>query len=145
MSAEKDAALLARIRDSDPPPASQLMGFELIDLNSAEGWVECSFMARQAFLNPGRTVQGGFVSAMLDDVMSMAGVIVQPVPSWVPTLQMTTNFIRPVLPGRVLARGEVIRKGRTALHTQGYLRDEDGRLLAQATAACTPKPLPSDP
>lgn len=124
------------------PPASELMGFKLLDISASQGWVEAAFMGRQSFTNPGRTIQGGFVSAMMDDVMSIAAVIMQDQPSWVPTLQMTTNFIRPALPGPLIARGEVIRKGRGAVHTQGFLYDEDRRLLAQANAACVPRQLP---
>ena len=126
---------------SDPPPASELMDFELIDLSVEEGWVECRFMGKQAFLNPGRTIQGGFLTAMLDDAMSVAAVIIQDEPSWVPTLQMTTNFLRPAQPGWIKARGEVLKRGRSAIHTSGQLWNEEGQLLATATAACIPRKL----
>ncbi len=141
MAYRTDQEWLDWLEDAPSPPASQLLGFEPIALSVAEGWFECSFIGRQEFLNPGKTVQGGFVSAMLDDVMSFAAVISMDEPSWVPTLQMTTSFIRPALPGRLLARGEVIRKGRAAVHTQGFLHDEDNRLLAQAVASCIPRGL----
>ena len=52
-----------------------------------------------------------------------------------PTLQMTVSFIRPVPVGvRLLGRGEVVRKGRQAIFTQGFLRSEDGKLLASSSA-----------
>lgn len=121
------------------PPASELMGFEFLDLDADTGWFECRFMGRQSFLNPGRVIQGGFLTAMLDDAMSVAAVITLDAPGWVPTLQMTTSFIRPAQPGWLYARGEVIRRGRSGIHTAGTLKDEDGRLLATATAACIPR------
>ena len=34
-----------------------------------------------------------------------------------------------------------VRKGRAAIFTQGFLRAEDGTLLAQATASCIPRSL----
>jgi uncharacterized protein (TIGR00369 family) len=74
--------------------------------------------------------------------MSVAGSIVQDGPAMAPTLQMTTSFIRPVPVGvRLIGRGEVVRKGRQAIFTQGFLSAEDGTLLAQATASCIPRSL----
>lgn len=134
-----------RAHFADPavfPAASKLLGFELIDLDPEAGWVECAFLARADFLNPGGTVQGGFLTAMLDDAMSIAGVISMGQRGWVPTLQMTTSFLSPAREGRLIARGEVARAGRSAIHTSGHLRDGEGRLIATAVAACIPRPLP---
>jgi len=55
---------------------------------------------------------------------------------------MTTSFIRPVPVGvRLIARGETVRQGKAAIFTEGWLRSEDGKLLAQATASCIPRPM----
>ena len=50
---------------SDPeslPAASRLFGFELIDLDPDQRWVAARFFARDEFLNPNGTVQGGIVT-----------------------------------------------------------------------------------
>ncbi len=124
------------------PPATHFLNFRLIDLNVEDGWCEGSFLLAEQATNPGGNAQGGFITAILDEVMSIAGSIVQPPPAMSPTLQMTTSFIRPVPVGAPLkARGQIVRKGRAALFTEGWLWDENGRLLAQATASCVPKSL----
>lgn len=124
------------------PAASKLLGFKLLRLDPQTHEVDAEFVAHEDFLNPGGTVQGGFVTAMLDDVMSMAGVISQPDPGWVPTLQMSVSFLRPMRAGPVLAYGRVKRAGRTTVHTYGWVTDRTGSRLAEATAACVPRPIP---
>lgn len=126
----------------DLPPASVFLGFELIRCDAEKGWCEAHFVLPPQAANPGGSAQGGFISAMLDEVMSVAGSIVQLPPAMSPTLQMTTSFIRPVSVGvQLKARGEVVRQGRAAIFTEGWLWNADGKLLAQATASCIPRSL----
>ena len=125
-----------------PPPATKFLGFELIGFDEDAGTVDAAFILPVEATNPGGDAQGGFVTAMLDEVMSLAGSIVQDGPAMSPTLQMTTSFIRPVPVGvRLLGRGECVRRGRAAIFTQGTLHSEDGKLLAQATASCIPRAM----
>lgn len=124
------------------PPATDFLGFELIEANAEEGWCEAWFKLPVEATNPGGHAQGGFVTAALDEVMSVAGSIVQPPPAMLPTLQMTTSFIRPVPIGeRLKGRGQVVRQGRAAIFTEGWLYNQDGKLLAQATASGIPRSL----
>ncbi|MBD3768689.1 MAG: PaaI family thioesterase [Rhodobacterales bacterium] len=123
-------------------PSMDFTSFELLGFDEAEGWTEGAFCLPREATNPGGNAQGGFVTAMLDEVMSIAGSIVQDGPAMAPTLQMTVSFIRPVPVGqRLIGRGEVVRRGKAGIFTQGFLRDEDGKLLAQATASCIPRVL----
>lgn len=124
------------------PPATAFLDFTLMDFDPEAGWCEASFLLPPEAGNPAGNAQGGFVTAILDEVMSIAGSIVQGGPAMSPTLQMTTSFIRPVPLGvRVMARGEVIRRGKAAIFTEGWLKDSDGKRLAQATASCIPRSL----
>ena len=142
MSFDKRAYWEGVLGDGTRPPATDFVGFELIAFDEQEGWAEAAFCLPPEATNPGGTAQGGFVTAALDEVMSVAGSIVQEGPAMAPTLQMTTSFIRPVPVGvRLIGRGEVVRKGRQAIFTQGFLSSEDGTLLAQATASCIPRSL----
>jgi uncharacterized protein (TIGR00369 family) len=142
MSFDKRAYWEGVLGDGSRPPATDFVGFDLIAFDETEGWAEAAFCLPAQATNPGGTAQGGFVTAALDEIMSVAGSIVQDGPAMAPTLQLTVSFIRPVPVGvRLLGRGEVVRKGRQAIFTQGYLRGEDGKLLAQATASCIPRSL----
>ena len=140
--ADRDSYWRQILTNGAMPPATHFLNFQLIDLNIEEGWCEGSFLLPEQATNPGGNAQGGFITAILDEVMSIAGSIAQPPPAMSPTLQMTTSFIRPVpVAAPLKARGQLVRKGRAALFTDGWLWDEKGRLLAQATASCVPKSL----
>ena len=122
--------------------ATGFLGWELIDLDVEAGVCNVHFRGREEMMNPGGNMQGGFITAMLDDAMSVAACVIQPVYGMAPTLQMTTNFLRPVPMEKLRARGEVVRAGRSAVHTHGELFNMDGKLLATAVAACIPRPMP---
>jgi hypothetical protein len=47
---------------ADPPPAAQLLGFRLVEINPDEGTIVVAFTATDQFLNPAGTVQGGFLA-----------------------------------------------------------------------------------
>ena len=51
------------------PPSAKLLGWRLISLDTAAGEIELSFEGKPEFLNPMGIVQGGFLSAMLDNTM----------------------------------------------------------------------------
>ena len=57
------------------PPASKLLGFEMLDLSMEQGWVEIAFTAKPEFANPVGNVQGGFITGMLDEGMSVAAFV----------------------------------------------------------------------
>ena len=131
------------LRENEPPAATRFLGFELIDFDPDAGWVEAAFKLPPEASNPVGDGQGGFVTAILDEVMSLAGAIAQDGPAVTPTLQMTTSFIRPTPVGKpLIGRGNVVRAGRSAIFTEGWLYDEDRNLLAQATASCLPRAIP---
>ncbi len=124
------------------PPASKLLGFELLDLSIEQGWAEVAFTARPEFANPVGNVQGGFIAAMLDDTMSVAASIHSGLTKVVPTLQLTITYLHPVPVGRVVVRGEVIRLGRNTSQLSGVLRLADGSVAATAMAATAVRDIP---
>jgi uncharacterized protein (TIGR00369 family) len=138
-----DADLLARFRAAkNQPSGSRTLGFEIVDIDQAAMRVEVLFNASDAFLNPMGQIQGGFLCAMLDECMSVAGVVASGVTHVMPTLEMKTSFLRPALPGPPLRGvGRVVKWGKTIAFTEGELYDSENRLLAKATATAMPTPL----
>ncbi len=51
------------------PPAAKLLGWKLISLDAAAGEIEVGFEGKPEFANPIGNIQGGILSAMLDDTM----------------------------------------------------------------------------
>ena len=141
--AVSDADILARFRASvRQPKGSALLGFELVSVNQAERRVEALFIASETFANPMRQIQGGYLCAMLDDVMSVACMVASGMTHVAPTLEMKTSFLRPAPADGATLRGvgRVVKWGRTIAFTEGELSDADGKLIAKATGTAMPTP-----
>jgi uncharacterized protein (TIGR00369 family) len=140
-----DAEILARFQNSvNQPKGSATLGFRMIAVDQEKMQVEATFEAREDFANPMRQIQGGYLCAMLDDVMSLAGLVTSGMTHVMPTLEMKTSFLRPALPGgKLRAVGRVVKWGRTIAFTEGEIYDEQGRLLAKATGTAMPTPFTS--
>jgi len=138
-----DEAILARFRASkNAPSGSKTLGFELLAVRQADREVEVGFTARADLLcNPMGQIQGGYVCAMLDECMSVAGMISSGMTHVVPTLEMKTSFLRPAMPGVLRGVGRVVKWGRTVCFMEGELYDAEGRLLAKASGTAIPTPF----
>ncbi|WP_421738635.1 PaaI family thioesterase [Caulobacter sp.] len=138
-----DEAILERFRASkNAPSGSRTLGFQLLAVRQADREVEVAFEARADLLcNPMGQIQGGYVCAMLDECMSVAGMISSGMTHVVPTLEMKTSFLRPAMPGALRGVGRVVKWGRTVCFTEGELYDGEGRLLAKASGTAIPTPF----
>lgn len=117
-----------------PPPAAELLGWELVAVDPDAGTIEVAFRADERFTNPMGNVQGGFLAAMLDDTLGPALVATLPPGRFAPTLDLHVQFLRPARPGRLVGRGRVVRRGRDICFLAGELTGPDGRPVAVASA-----------
>ena len=115
-----------------PPAYGSFLGMR--PLLAEPGHVQMEFQASDQMVSPLGTVQGGFITAMLDDTMGPAGITALGPGHVVPTLELKVSFHRPLHPGRVVADGRVVHKGRSIIFLEGALRNGDGELVASATA-----------
>jgi uncharacterized protein (TIGR00369 family) len=116
------------------PPSALLLGFRLLEVDGDKGWIRVEFTAREDFLNPVGTVQGGFIAAMLDDTLGPALTATLAPDEFAPTLELKVQFIRPARPGKLIGEGRVVSRGGTIGFLSGELRTEGGELIATATA-----------
>ena len=86
-------------------------------------------------------IQGSYLCAMLDECMSVAGMVASGMTSVMPTLEMKTSFLRPALPGSLRGVGRIVKWGKTVAFAEGELYDPEGRLLAKASATALPTPF----
>jgi uncharacterized protein (TIGR00369 family) len=128
-------SILAFFKDVNlMPPVTAHLGFQPIDYNPDTMTLECQFTAKPEFLNPNGSVQGGIVTAFLDEAMSGALFVAAGMGSIVPTLEMKTGFLRPLKTEKARAIGRVLKIGRSFGFLEGELFNEDGVLCATATA-----------
>lgn len=115
------------------PPASKLLGWTLRKVDPAAGTIEIGFTADERFTNPGGTVQGGFLAAMLDDTQGPALFAMTDGEVYAPTIDFNIAFIKAARPGEFVGKGRVINRGKTIVFTEAELFDETGDLVARAT------------
>lgn len=74
---------------------------------------------------------GGVVTSLLDTAMGSAVVSAIAPEEWCATLELSVQFREPVWPGRITARGRMVKRGRHAAFAEGEVVDPSGKILAQ--------------
>jgi uncharacterized protein (TIGR00369 family) len=118
-----------------PPPSSKLLGWHLLDARPADGWIRIGFDGKPEFCNPAGFVQGGILSAMLDDTMGPAVFVMTEGRLFTATISLTVNFLAPAKPGPLTVEARVTQLGKSIAFMEGRLTAEDGTLLATATTS----------
>ena len=79
-------------------------------------------------LNPDGSVQGGMMTAMLDDVTSLLIIIETKGKVYPASTDLHTSHHRPLFKGKVTARATIIKKGSKIATPRGELFDKNGQL-----------------
>ncbi|MGX9426780.1 MULTISPECIES: PaaI family thioesterase [Bradyrhizobium] len=117
------------------PPCSKLLGWHLFDARPDEGWIRIGFEGKPEFCNPAGFIQGGMLSAMLDDTMGPAVFVMTDGKLYTATITMTVNFLAPAKPGPIIGEARVTQLGKTVAFVEGRLLAEDGVVLATASTS----------
>jgi uncharacterized protein (TIGR00369 family) len=112
---------------------SLILGFALDEIE--EGRVKISVVPAEFHYNPLGVVHGGLAATLFDSSLGCAVQSLLPPGYAAPTLQLQTNFIRPVTiaTGKLTCTGEVIHLGKRSATAEGRLTDASGKLYAHAT------------
>lgn len=124
------------------PKCSDALSMRVEKVCQEEGTVHFSFEALDDWSNPQGNVQGGFLTAMLDDTMSVTGVAISNLSKIMPTLELKVSFLRPGPVGRFTSIGRVRRLGKSIGFIEGELFDAEGRLVARSSATVMPTAIP---
>jgi uncharacterized protein (TIGR00369 family) len=135
-ASELDASALDALRSAltpeNLPVCAALTPFEVTAADAADGFVRVEFGPQPAFGNHFGNIQGGFLVAMLDLPLSLAGFL--KTGEFLPTVEIKTSFLAPARIGPCAAEGRVLRAGRTLVFAEAKLWSADGVLAAHATA-----------
>ncbi len=121
--------------DIQMPPSATLLGWRLLDARPKDGWLKVGFEGRAEFCNPAGFIQGGILSAMLDDSMGSAVMVMSEGRFYTTTISLTVNFLAPAKPGPLAVEAQVTQLGKTIAFMEGKLMAEGGTLLATASAS----------
>jgi len=114
--------------------SDKTLGWQLVDVDPDKGWIRVQFEAKPEFVNPAGVIQGGYLSAMLDCTMGPGLLATLEAGSFVTTIELKVNYIRPAQVGKLIAEANVVHRGRSICFSQGQIRDVEGNLIATATA-----------
>lgn len=110
------------------------VGFTIDPAQSGNGVCVVSGIVEPRHLNINQVVHGGVYSTALDTAMGAAVVSLLTEDEVTATTSLYVDFLRPARLGqRLVARGEVVRRGRHLAFVRGTLHDGDALLLGSGS------------
>jgi uncharacterized protein (TIGR00369 family) len=134
--------MIPTVLDAYPtPPCARLLGLDILEADKAAGWVKIRFNAREAFANASGHIQGGFLTAMLDDTIGPAVLIATDAARLPVTIALNVTFLASARPGPLIGQASVRKLGKTIGYVEASLEDEQGVEIARATSSVRLVPM----
>jgi len=121
--------------DATLPPVTTMLGGIIRSFDAEAGTFVTDYEAQPAFMNPAGQVQGGMLSAMLDDVTAFLVTATLGEREYCATLNLNVSFLRPAQVGALQGRATLVRRGREVCNVTGEIW-QAGKLIATAVATC---------
>ena len=109
----------------------------------APGEVDVSLQVDARHLNLTGTLHGGLIATLADTATGLALRTTLEGGTTSLTSSLSVTFLRPGRPGRVTAKGRVVKRGTRFGYAEADVVDGEGRLLARAAATFTVMPEPA--
>jgi uncharacterized protein (TIGR00369 family) len=114
-------------------PFAELLGIELDIASPSE--VAGRLRWREELCTAGGLLHGGALMALADSLGGLCAYLNLPEAASTATISSSTNLLRAVRDGEVIAHARPLRVGRTVIVVQTDCSDEGSRLIAQTTQA----------
>jgi uncharacterized protein (TIGR00369 family) len=112
-------------------PLRRFLGMELSGDEPGVGLAHVDICADH--LNPNGVVHGAVLFALVDTAMGKSTMSVIEEPGrYCASIEVSLRFIRPAVAGRVTATATVVKRGRSVVHLESRVVEDDGRLIATA-------------
>ena len=122
------------VLDSIPQPScAAFLGYEFLSVDHEARSMRVRFQGTDKMLNPRGGVQGGFLTAMLDDAMGSMIVVLTKGRKGPASVDIHTQYLRPAAPGPLTCDAEVVHMGKSTVFTRATLFDEAENIIAVAT------------
>jgi uncharacterized protein (TIGR00369 family) len=116
------------------PPIAQLLGIRAVSFDEGNAVLELEAEGRHA--NPMGTLHGGVLCDLADLAMGVACYSTLGAGESFTTLELKINFLKPIWTGRLTARAEVKKGGRTTAFLACDIHDDKNSLVAVASSTC---------
>ncbi|MCF8035967.1 MAG: PaaI family thioesterase [Desulfobacteraceae bacterium] len=113
-------------------PYWNLLGLELMDLK--KGWARLKLPYTGKLANAGGVAHGGAVFSAADSAVGVALLGMTEKNESISTIEMKINYIKTFSTGYILVEATIIHKGRNTALGEAHITDDNGKLIAKATA-----------
>ena len=134
MSKERMLEIMKQVNANQPPCVDTLGKGRMIDLDTSEQSVTMEFTSADEHCHSGNIVQGGFVAGMLDNAMSVAVLLAGEQLFSPATLELKVTYLKPASQGINIAKGWIVRMGKSIVFLEAELHNGQGELIAKASS-----------
>ena len=123
------------------PPTARWMGMNLIEHDAEKMYSKVSFSPNKDMINFGGVIQGGFLTAMMDDAMGFNTFISLGMKFSMASIDLHTHFLKAVPLGPITVEARVTRAGKSVVFLEAKLYDQDDEFSARATSSSKLRPF----
>lgn len=115
------------------PGCAKFLGYKFLSVDAEAKTMRVAFTASKEMLNPRGTIQGGFLTAMMDDTMGSMIVVLTEGTKAPASMDLHTQFLAPAFPGALTCEAELVHLTKSTAFTRANLYNEKEELIATAT------------
>lgn len=112
-------------------PYYKTLGFELIEVNDGKAHFELDIRKE---LTQNGSIHGGVLGSLIDSTCACAAFSTIFPNGFVTTIDLQVEFLRPISKGRLIAKAECIKKGRTIFFCKGQIWNDQGKLVCTGSS-----------
>ena len=115
-------------------PCSAWLNQSILEIDSETGFTKIAYELGEPHFNRFGALHGGAIACVMDDVLAVAAGLVLKWGEIAPTLEMKVSYLSQGGAGRHIAEARVLKRGRQINFLEAALANDDGRVIATATA-----------
>lgn len=123
------------------PPTSRWMDMKLIEHRAEDRFSKVTFETNDHMINFGGTIQGGILTAMMDDAAGFNLFVSMGMKYAMASIDLNTQFYKSVSPGKLTVESRIVRAGKTIAFLEAKLYSADGELSAAMTSSVKLRPF----
>lgn len=116
-------------------PFAQLIGMRLVDLELDEAVI--SIEMRDDLRQPSGVLHGGVTATLIDTAMAFAVRTRLAPEAATATIDLTVHYLRPLVEGKAICTGKVVRAGKRIFTVSADVHNEEGKLIATGLSTYT--------
>ena len=116
-------------------PFAKLMGMQLEDLRLDEAVI--SLEVRDDLRQPSGVLHGGVTATLIDTAMAFAVRTRLEREAKTATIDLTVHYLRPLVEGKAICTGKVVRAGKRIFTVSADVHNEEGKMIATGLSTYT--------